>query len=856
MADLSEPYLILFGRVSSRVSVRCRFVPVMTLRARSVARQLSLVILLIGASTVLVVAGIARAISPDVSQLAALIGASAVIFTFAVWYASRRLVSGPIQSLAAAISDVSASQDYTTRVEQHTKNGDVGLLVDNVNELLSGIEEHARRVQEEHGRSVRNEDALREEAILNRTREFLESNQRLEAAVARAEERATQAIDSNNAMNQAISETTHELRTPMNGVMGMATLLLNTDLTPQQHEYARTVLESAEDLLSLVNNVLDFSKVEAGQLDRIDSEPCSPGSCVEKISQLLVARAEMKGLALSSECSDDVPRAILGDGKRLRQVLINVIGNAIKFTETGSIAIRTALIEQVDDVSTIRFEVVDTGIGVPDHLHEHIFERFSQADRSTTRQFGGAGLGLTISKHLVELMGCEIGLISRPGVGSNFWFTIKGEHRRPASETDCDLGGVRALVVATGAGRDALRDQLASFRAEDVDVPNPERALAALQSEAFDVILIDAQLQDGLLLARRFGPREVRKSVPLVLMSNVERRKDELEEAGIDGWLKRPVEDRELFACVARLTGRLDVVLPAEDEEVSSEADADLAGAHILVADDHSVNRKITVTLVEALECRADVAVDGAEVIDAVQREHYDLVLLDCQMPDIDGYEAAREIRRLEEQGRVTSQGSLGHLPIVALTAHTSPADRDRCVQSGMDDFVSKPFTRQTLRGVLRKWVAGRDGPGAVPAFSAATTNPRPSPEDDAPINETAIEEILELDRLRGGGVFAPFAEGFLEAVPITLEKLRTAVREDDAAGIGRSAHALNGASLNIGADHVAAASRELEALVENGSTEGASALAARIDDLYVAVKSALEARLARSRRDDAVTAG
>ena len=829
--------------------------------ARSPARQLALVSALIGGSTVLAVGGVAAAIGAGPGQLAVMIGVSAVIFTFAVWYASKRLVSDSILNLAETVAGVSASHDYATRVEGESRGDEVGRLADKLNELLRGIEEQARNVQEEHERNLRGERSRMEAEIVARTRALRASNEELQAAAAQAKAAEDAAVAWNETRNQNIAEMTHELRTPMNGVMGMAELLLNTDLNPKQLGYTRTVLESSEDLLSLVNNILDFSKIEAGQLDRVDSQPLSPRDCVEKVSQLLIARAEMKGLSLSIECAENVPTAILGDGKRLRQVLINTIGNAIKFTERGTIAVRTSLVEQVGDVSTIRVEVVDTGIGVPDHLHEHVFEQFSQADRSTTRQFGGAGLDLTISKHLLELMGGEIGLISRPGVGSNFWFTIKGEHRRPVTAADRDLGGIHALIVGTaGAGRDALRKGLTSCDAASAEVPSAGEALAALQAGAFDVIVIDTQSQDGLSLARDIRASEAPKSLPLLLVSNVERPRSELEEIGIDGSLMRPVEQKELFTRVAGLVGRLDVVLRPEDREAEGpDAREEVAGARILVAEDHPVNREITMTLVETLKCVGDIAVDGAEAVEAVQREAYDVILLDCQMPKLDGYEAARQIRDLEQQGRVKSRGSserLGHVPIVALTAHTSPTDQARCLESGMDDFVRKPFTLRVLRGVIGKWVAGRVEPSATPA-SPMAADPSTPVSDDAPISEAAIEQILELDRLNGGGVFARFAHGFLEAVPTTLEQLRTAVREHDAAGIARSAHALHGASLNLGAEPMAAASRELEALVENGSTEGASSLAAQIDDLYLAVKAALEARLdlEKDHHDDVVTA-
>ena len=820
---------------------------------RSLTRRLSLITLLTSGSNLLIGSGALVAMNIDPGPFVMMLAASTIISTCATWFASKRLLSRPMLDLAATVRQISVDQDYSIRVTQRSDD-EVGVLLDDVNELLERMQERDEHYQErdEH---YRGEGDRLEKEVEARTRELRASNEMQEAATA-------QAVAANNAKSQFIANMTHEIRTPMNGVLGMTELLFNTDLTQQQNKFTRTILESAEDLLSIINNILDFSKVEAGKLERVDNRPFSPIDCVEKVSDLLAGRAKLKGLGLSYECADDVPDAMLGDGKRLRQVLTNTVGNAIKFTEHGNIVIRTTAATRDEENATVRFEVVDTGIGVPSYLHEHVFEGFSQADGSTTRQFGGTGLGLAISKHLIELMGGEIGVISRPGVGSNFWFTIPGTVSRPPTAADRDLGGVRALVVAsTGESRDHLRNVLTTCGADSgVVVANAEKALNVLTAEAFDVALIDLPWPDGMALASGVRASESTKSLPLVLVSTLERPKAELEPAGIDGFLRKPCTQRELFASVAKVTGRLKVFVSREDQEKldsDSWAPARLdraevrelegtAGAYVLLAEDHPVNREVALTMLETLTCRVDVAVDGAEAVEAVQRERYDLVFLDCQMPNVDGYEAARQIRHFEQPNQLASERALevsGHLPIVALTAHTAPVDRASSLESGMDDFVSKPFNLRTLRGVIGQWVGDRAASVALPSSPAGAT-PGSDSAGDSPISAAALEQILELDRLNGGGVFARFARTFLEAVPITLEGLRTAVQEGDVASITTAAHALKGASLNVGAEAMASVSLELEELGRSGTSEGAAPLAAKLDELYLAVKEALEARL------------
>jgi signal transduction histidine kinase/DNA-binding response OmpR family regulator/HPt (histidine-containing phosphotransfer) domain-containing protein len=773
-----------------------------------------------------------RDILKSLGVIAAAMGGSLIV-SLAQAGRFKRSIADPVAKLIAAAQKVSANQNYTLRIA-HQRSDELGTLIDSFNDMLAQIESR--------GAALAHHREELERQVSVRTEQMEKAKNAAEAA--------------SRAKSAFLATMSHEIRTPMNGVLGMTEMLLSTELTETQRNYTKLVKRSGEHLLVIINDILDFSKIEAGKLT-IEYINFNLWDLLEDIHTVYTPQADAKGIALDFDIANDIPVAICGDPNRLRQIMANLLGNAIKFTEQGRILAKVRVASEDNQAVALRFEVHDTGIGISRDARGRIFEAFSQADDSTTRKFGGTGLGLAISKQLVELMGGSIGVENARTQGSIFWFTVSFDKRRVDPDAPGDhqhtIEGLRVLIVdEQPSSRIGLQQHLAAWQVTTETAASADDALERLSAAAragkpYDSAILDMELthSSGLLLAATIKADPATRTTRLILLSPELLASDPVQrrEAGVAYQLIKPARAADLFACLA--TRPRGATAPAPQFVPPPPAIRAVGGSRarvrrVLLAEDNPVNVEVAKAMLESLGLEAQSAPNGEEALRMVRKGDYDAVLMDCQMPVMDGFAATTAIRREEHEA------GHGHtLPIIAITANALQGDREACLAAGMDDYLSKPFTQQQLAAVIGRWIA-------LPLVATVHHDdepPRLPPESveviqREVINRAALDAIRALSKDGGDALVQKVVAAYVDDTPQHLQTLRRAISGDDPTSVRKVAHSLKSASANVGAQKLAQLCKEMEHLGRAETTEGADVILTDMEQEFQAVRESLTALL------------
>jgi signal transduction histidine kinase/DNA-binding response OmpR family regulator len=764
-----------------------------------------------------------------------------VVFSFIISFIlvniMQRVISKPLVQLAETAEKVSNEKDYSVRAVKYADD-ELGQLTDQFNKMLDKIAEQHTELQSSYeGLELRVSERTNElvEEIRERVRgekkidsynkELESTNRNLEHAIERANAMAIEAQAANVAKSEFLANMSHEIRTPMNAVLGFIGFLNETSLDEEQLEFAKSVQTAANHLMNIINDILDFSKIEVGKLE-LETIDFNLRRTIEEVIDTLHVKAHEKRVELACVMHGGVPAMLKGDPVRIRQILLNLVGNAIKFTEDGEVVVHVALDSQTDDEATLNFAITDTGIGIPQEKQPLLFDAFSQADATVTRQYGGTGLGLTISKRLVEMMNGEIGVSSELKRGSTFWFTATFiKQTNPIEEMvilPVDVRTQRILIVDDNStNRQILSLHMESWNIRHEEATDADEAFEKLKEaqaadDPFDLAILDMNMpkKNGESLGIEVKSDPTLKDTSLIMLTSMGSASDikRLEGIGFEGYLNKPIKQSNLYDCMIAVLGAQDHLEVSAKPAMITEYMMPLStrqDTRILLAEDNPMNQEVARRTIEKFGYGLTIANNGKEAVEQFQTGHYDLILMDVQMPVMGGFEATQNIRDLEKDSGT-------RIPILAMTAHAMKGDREKCIEAGMDDYITKPIENELLRTMIEKW-AHQVSETPAPDEHEDSDDIIPIESDTGDVKRLPAD-LSRLKELSSGdyAIFEKLINLFLNDADSHSKILSEAVTTGNSEGIETAAHRIKGGAGQIGANALKELASTLEGMGRN----------------------------------------